>query len=96
MKHIQQKEKYWQEMVLEQEKSDLSQKEFCEQKQIHTSTFTGWKSKLKTLSAPKAKFLSVRPVEEKGFSIFTPSGYELKFSTIPDPKWMREFLEMHK
>ncbi len=98
MKDMESKKRFWQSLVQVQAKSGLSQKKFCEQNEVRLSTFTVWKTKLRKQLKPKdnAKFISLVPVEEKEFSIFTPSGFELKFAKIPHPQWLKEFLESSK
>ena len=51
----------WQQIINQQLKSDLNQKNFCQTHNISLATFSNWKRKLKEESAPHSQIVQLQP-----------------------------------
>lgn len=89
-------------LVEEQEKSGLTQKEFCSQKNLVLSQFVYYRCLLKkeagAVSEPKAAFKPVRiPRDEKNTSgeirIFLPNGFSCQFPQDIEPAKARQLVQ---
>ncbi len=88
---IQQKSEYWQAILTQQAQSGLSIVEFCNQQNLHTSTYYSWRKRLTsepkaTLQTPKQKLIpllinEVTDQHNTMLTLTTPSGYQLAFDS---------------
>jgi len=91
------KQKSWTDRILEWEKSGLSQKEFCRQKEISFSTFHYWRKKLKTKAG---QFVEIK-VDKAGKNnqaivITLPNNIQIHIQHVSDSKMIGELVQSLK
>lgn len=94
---------YWKELVEEQEKSDLSQVEFCRQRQLVLSQFSYYRSMFKTRKIKSVDSTEVfTPVQFKAneellsakIEIFLPNGFQCILPAHFHTKQIKQLIEV--
>src|SRR5210317_271501 len=76
--------KQWQQIVNQQHESGLSQKAFCQSREISLSTFTNWKRKLR--QEPEANAIDCQSEQQPDWVEFQMDA----LSVPPDNSWHME------
>ena len=95
----------WLNLVAEQEKSGLSQREFCKQKNIVLSQFSYYRgiANKSTQEQPKANFLvpvkitaeaSAPAVLTTEVKLVLPNGFQCAFASTVDPAHMKRLIQV--
>lgn len=92
----------WEPLIAEQEKSDLSQKDFCMERGIVLSRFVYHRCSIKNKGKEVVKRPSFKPVKivKKDESVVAgdirlslPNGFQCSFSSILDPAQIKKLVE---
>lgn len=92
---------FWQQILDEHSKSDLSVNAFCSQKSLSVQSFYQWKRRLRlrVADAPSPTLVPVRivPAEShtlpQSIQLMTPSGFTLRFDASISTQQLAQVLE---
>ena len=94
---------HWQSLIIQQQKSGLSQKEFCVQHKLSLGKFSYYKSLMADKKEPKEKSafskiaLPKTPSSLNYFSeikVILPNGFQCVFSSLTDSAQMKQLVEV--
>lgn len=89
------KREYWKHLIAEQERSGLTQSEFCGARKIAVGSFSSWKTKFnreKTKPSDLVRIEVEKPIEP--MRIVFPGGAALHFAQTPSPEWIIELMKL--
>ena len=85
---------FWKALIKEQERSGLSQAEFCTTKGLSRASFYNWRSVLKKEKQKDLVRVEVLDGKPEPMRIVFAGGVVLHFSQTPAPEWIMELMRL--